>query len=119
MAGYIHMQTFYDPDAIEKSGTQLNALSAQPSIRPGHSLVAIIDNGITRIAADVTNPNEYRNAQNAFRSGAYFSPTIYEVSTDKLKECPDKGWLISPCRPPLDETAPKAPIPGKTARHGD
>jgi len=90
------MGSYYGAEQIEKLGTTISSYSSTPPTPQGNqALVAIMDNGLYRIACDVSRPSEYKEFNDSYRQGNWLTMDVYAISKDKLADCPDTGRAAS------------------------
>ena len=86
------MGTYYGAEQIEKLGTKISSYSSTPPTPQGNqALVAVMDNGVFRIAVDVSRASEYEHFKDAYNQGNWLDMKVFAISKDKLPECPDTG----------------------------
>jgi hypothetical protein len=84
------MGSYYGVEQITKLGTKIASYSSTPPEPQGNqALVAVMDNGVFRVAVDVSRPSEYAHFKDAYSQGMWLSMDVYTISKDKLAECPD------------------------------
>ena len=82
---------YYGASAVEEHGRYVPHNYQQPRVMPGFKLVAILDNGLHRIAADVTDPEDWREHYGVYSRGSWLTMTVYELTNEQAAACPDTG----------------------------
>lgn len=89
------MGTYFGVTCVESKGTLIIGTERQPFILAGHRLIAILDNGLWRIAPDVTEKREYDEFYHDYGTGNWLSMKLYLIPEGILKSCPDEGRVES------------------------
>lgn len=86
------MGSYYGVKKVEEIGERLNYNNAkQPNVPVDKRLIAVIGNGLFKIAPDVTSPSEYDEFYHQYSSGYWLTFATYLLTEDQLKDCPDEG----------------------------
>ena len=87
------MGTYLGVTAVQRNGqpVQLYTGSTQPTVPQGKRLIAIMDNGVWKIAPDVTRPSEYAEFHRNYSQGNWLAMKLYLLDESKVAECPDEG----------------------------
>ena len=84
------MGTYYGVNAVREKGVNLGSImKEQPSF--SGRLIGIASNREYEIAPDLTDKSEYDQMYDTYRRGHYLNVTLYSISEDELKNCPNKG----------------------------
>lgn len=81
------MGIYYSSSQVAKLGSVISGF--QPTVN--HSLVMVLDNGVYKIAADVTNKAEYDEFYRQYSQGYFLDYRVYLVSDENIKLCQDQG----------------------------
>ena len=81
--------------AVERLGTLIIPMQSQPPVWPGHRLVMVLDNGLWKIAVDVTDRREYDDFYASYSKGNWLQIRLYDIIKEQVKECPDEGRVES------------------------
>ncbi|MDB5225538.1 MAG: hypothetical protein JWL87_490 [Candidatus Adlerbacteria bacterium] len=89
------MGTYYGVKAVEAKGVLVQGhLSETPPYTPaGKRLVVIPENGVWKIAGDVTVRSEYDRMYESYASGDWLSGKLYLLDEKLVPECPDEGQV--------------------------
>jgi len=85
------MGTYYGVKCVEQNGTLVGSHKPTVPILSTHVLVAVMFNGVWRIAVDVTSASELESFANEYSNGRWLRMTLYTISKDSVKQCVDKG----------------------------
>ncbi len=83
------MGIYLGVNAVIKKGKPSTSKTYQP--QPGHRTIAILDNGLYRIAWDVTQKSAYDAMYDAYGRGAYTHFSLYLLPENEVENCPDEG----------------------------
>ncbi|MEX3945614.1 hypothetical protein AB4Y44_40035 [Paraburkholderia sp. BR10937] len=89
---------YYDVYAIEKMGSERKLFSQCSAFRApltDQAYVVVVDNGVFRIAAGISDEGEYTQFYEAYLQGIWLSLRLYQIPREKLGDCPDQGWRPS------------------------
>lgn len=82
------MGKYYTHESVVKSGKKPADLQdfkkGDVFIPKGHRAVAVMDNGINKVCADVTKRDEFDYHYSLYYKGMYLSIYVYIVPEDKL-----------------------------------
>ncbi len=85
------MGTYLGVRAVERLGKPVYSHSSRPEIPSGQRLIAVMDNGLYKIAPDVTRPSEYKEFYDCYAQGQWIEMHLYLLEEDKVAQCPDEG----------------------------
>jgi len=86
------MGSYLGVKAVEAKGKIVYAMNgAQPNIPNGNRLIAVLSNGLWKIAPDVTDPSEFKSFYGYYSQGYYLSMELYLLPESQVAECPDEG----------------------------
>lgn len=88
------MGTYLGVTKVEEIGTSMVPTKDQP-VAFGTMLVMVLDNGLWKIAADVTNRREYDEFYASYAQGNWLQIRLYSLTVEQAKECPDEGRVES------------------------
>ena len=79
---------------IENGQKRGIAQEEPPSITEDHVLVGIMSNGVWAVAVNLTKKSRYRQFYNSCAQGRWVNMDLYEVSKDKIEDCPNEGKVL-------------------------
>lgn len=87
------MGTYLGVKAVEAKGKKIqdHLSETQPVVPIGKRLVAIPENGLWKIAPDVTHPQEYAALYGSYARGNFLRGKLYLLDEKLVAECPDEG----------------------------
>lgn len=87
------MGTYLGVRAVEKNGEECTSpfSKQQPDVPPGKRLIGIPQNGLWKIAADLTRRSEYDSLYSSYAAGNWLDCKLYLLDEDKVTKCPDEG----------------------------
>lgn len=88
------MGTYYGVNAVEKLGTPMIPAPGQP-LAFGTILVMVLDNGLYKVAVDVTDARDYKDFYESYAMGNWLRIRLYSLTREQIKECPDEGRVES------------------------
>jgi hypothetical protein len=88
------MGTYLGVKAVEKIGISMIPTKDQP-MAFGTRLVMVLDKGLWKIAADVTNKREYDDFYASYALGHWLRIRLYSITAEQANECPDEGRVAS------------------------
>ena len=88
------MGNYYDPDKVEQLGIPRGKAYKIPATE--NCLVMVLDNGLYRIAADVTDQDDFNDHRRAYSLGHWMAYNVYELTKQQLEQCPNQGRKPSP-----------------------
>lgn len=79
--------------AVEAKGQKIQGhlSEKQPIVPNGKRLIAILQNGVWKIAPDVTHPAEYAELYKSYSQGNFLGGELYLLDENLLAQCPDEG----------------------------
>lgn len=93
------MGTYYGVTAVEKLGKPYQKPSgSNPTSALGADeiLVAILYNGLWRIAADVSDPKEFDRFDQSYGNGHWLRMDLVTILKSQANDCPDEGRVKGP-----------------------
>jgi hypothetical protein len=88
------MGTYLGVNAVEKIGTPVIPTKDQP-MTFGNMLIMVLDNGLWKVAADVTNKREYDDFYASYALGNWLQIRLFSLTVEQAKACPDEGRVES------------------------
>jgi hypothetical protein len=85
------MGVYLGVKAVSTKGKFIQGSVDQPYIPTGHRLIMVLNNGLYKIAPDVTDPKEYKYFYEQYSKGYWISFELFLLPEELIKECPDEG----------------------------
>ncbi len=92
------MGTYLGVRAVEHLGRPTNLSynsNNQPLIPSGKRLIAVMNNGLYKIAPDVTRPSEYKEFYDCYAKGIWIAMHLYLLEENEVTKCPDEGRVYN------------------------
>jgi hypothetical protein len=95
-----HMGNYYGVEAIVNMATPVGPMqmsgplsSSYPWTNMNERLIGIAQNGVTAIAVDLTNRDDYKRWEENTWDGPWKGIDLFRIDKDRLDECPDQGHM--------------------------
>ncbi|HEY4514986.1 MAG TPA: hypothetical protein VJJ22_02400 [Candidatus Paceibacterota bacterium] len=80
--------SYFDPARVEKVGKQVSRVGGEhPRVHSGKRLIAVLYNGMRKLAPDVTSNGEWREFYGQYYGGHWLSMDLYEVDESAVDRC--------------------------------
>lgn len=78
--------------AVEEKGEHIGTMRKdQPQIPQDQRLIAIVSNGLWKVAPDVTSSSEYDHFFQSYRKGSWVKIDLFLLHENEIENCPDEG----------------------------
>jgi len=86
------MANYYGASKVQELGTRLmHCESNQPRVIGNTRVIAVVGNGLYKVAPDVTDAADYAEFFNSYSRGNWLTFKLYTLSPSHLEKCPDEG----------------------------
>lgn len=95
----MQMSEYFGVSKVQEIGQRVDLPDGkrqrQPLIPVGKSLIAVVGNGLWKIAPDVTDLMAYEYFRESHEIGVWATLELYLLTHEQLCECPDEGLVYN------------------------